>query len=88
MRSVTKTPDIASLLAETCAALAHLRMEELESLAQRAEAILTSKAEMSLSTVAARREHRLLGDLLDATDENLRVLRRVNCGEGSARWVR
>jgi len=84
-----ETPEIASLLAETRAALAHLRMEELESLAQRAEAILTSSAVISKNAVAARREHRLLGDLLDATSENLRVLRRA-CGnrEGSARWVR
>jgi GrpB-like predicted nucleotidyltransferase (UPF0157 family) len=41
------------------------------------------------------REHRLLGDLLRATDKNLQVLRRLEgrlhgrerAGEGNERWV-
>lgn len=89
--------EMVKLLSETRAALAHLRSEELEALALRAETML-AKYE-GPSTRAARahgmmaselaREQMLLGDLLAATSENLRVLRRVSSGgEGNSRWVR
>jgi hypothetical protein len=87
LQPASKAPDIAGLLAETRAALAHLRVDELEELAIRAEAMLATFHGPTLNPVALR-EHRLLGDLLNATSENLRVLRRT-CGsaEGNSRWA-
>jgi len=101
LQSPMETPDIASLLAATRAALAHLRIEELESLAAKAEKMLSfALSEQPLSHISPRcgapafntgimSEHRMLGDLLGATGENLRVLRRAGGdAEGSARWAR
>ena len=90
MQPAPITPDIAGLLAETRAALASLRADQLEELAARADAIL-SAGSPSVPNPAALREHRLLGDLLEATGENLRVLRRLRnlaSAEGSSRWER
>ena len=90
MQPASKSPDIEGLLAETRAALANLRADDLEDLAARAEAILSTSSP-SVPNPAALREHRLLGDLLDATGENLRVLRRLRnlaSTEGSSRWAR
>ena len=90
MQPASIAPDIAGLLAETRAALANLRADELEDLATRAEAILTDSAKLPANPTALR-EHKLLGDLLDATGENLRVLRRLRAlasAEGSTRWQR
>lgn len=94
MQPASEAPDIASLLAETRAALAHLRAEELEALAARAEEMLRACSSLSTKQLgsqaaALRREHRLLGDVLGVTAENLRVLRRAGGdAEGRTRWVR
>jgi hypothetical protein len=99
MAEMTGTDGWRGLIAETRQALAALRVDELEALAARAEAML---AECGVaSTVEAEEraglaaEHRLLGDLLRATDGNLAVLRRLGFGagaggraEGGRRWVR
>ena len=80
---------MVGLLAETRAALAYLRADELEALALRAEAILANSRGLNPASMELRREHRLLSDLLAATSENLRVLRRVRGdGEGKSRWAR
>jgi hypothetical protein len=103
LQSVSETPDVMGLLAQTRAALAHLRAEELEELAAKAEAMLASwessgdssgisprcgAPELESRSAAIGREHRLLGDLLAATGENLRVLRHSRAPrEGSSRWA-
>jgi len=101
----SESENIAGLLAETRAALARLRADELEALAARAEEMLfifsdlTSQSSRDINSAPSRiarhsaalfQEHRLLGDLLQATGENLRVLRRSRASgsEGSMRWVR
>lgn len=90
MQPASKAPDIAGLLAETRAALAYLRADELEALATRAEELLASCSKLNPHSATLPREHRLLGDLLAATGENLRVLRRrdANGAEGDLPWVR
>jgi len=77
------------LLAETRAALTHLRADELEALAVRAEALIAACSYCHPFPQAIQQEHRQLGDLLAATGENLRVLRRRRSNaEGSSRWAR
>ena len=95
----------SGLLAETRQALSTLRVEELEELSIRAKKMFDLAAGpmpkqggvLSGSELGkTMREHRLLGDLLLATDENLQVLRRLQCrlhtrrdaDEGNARWAR
>ncbi len=79
------------LVEETREALAHLRTDELEALALRANAALEATAVPrgdDWRELAAR--HRVLGDVLQATANNLNVLRRLRGQEpdGSTRWVR
>jgi hypothetical protein len=85
--------DWIALMRETREALAHLRTDELEALAQRANAALDATAKNvprgdDLRELAAR--HRVLGDVLQVTERNLNVLRRLRGQEpeGSARWAR
>ena len=87
------------LIAETRQALAHLRVEDLEMLAEQAEAMLAECG--GVDGIGAQIDgedraglaagHRLLGDLLRATDANLELLRRLRSGvraEGGRQWVR
>ena len=108
MAETAGTKDWSALLAETRQALANLRAEDLEELAARAQSMFDAAA---ASEPAQRRgtpglaadtraqlvqEHRLLGDLLAATDRNLEVLRRLrgrlrdpaHAGEVHSQWVR
>jgi hypothetical protein len=97
----------SGLLAETRQALANLRAEDLEELAEHAERMLRSmrawelarRGGLELRATARRRsmrEHKLLGELLQATDSNIAVLRRlctggvdrVGAARESARWAR
>jgi hypothetical protein len=89
--------DWVALMQETREALAHLRTDELEALALRAHEALDATANNiprgdDLRELAAK--HRVLGDVLQATERNLNVLRRLRGQEGfhqsggSARWVR
>jgi hypothetical protein len=80
------------LLAETHAALAALRVEELEDLSARAGRLRDAAGLKPWERDGVVLRQRLLGDLLLATDSNLRVLRRLRDrsgggGEGNARWV-
>ena len=92
-----------ALLAETRQALAHLRADELQELAARAECRLRatlgedwirqripSPATRELPRMA--RQHRLLRDLLRATRRNVAVLQRLrergNGVGGNGQWVR
>jgi hypothetical protein len=89
LQHASETPNIAGLLAETRAALAHLRADELEALALRAEEMLRSCSTLHERSAVSVREHRLLGDLLNATGVNLRVLRRTRANaDGSMQWAR
>jgi hypothetical protein len=98
LQPASNTSDLAGLLAQTRAALAHLRADELEALALRAEQMLESTASATAAsdstlflTSPIHRERRLLADLLAATDQNLRILRRLHGGpaaEGNSRWAR
>ena len=81
------------LVEETREALANLRTEELERLVIRAQQALAVAAKTiprskNLRELAAR--HRVLGEVLQATEQNLAVLRRLHSREreGDARWVR
>jgi hypothetical protein len=95
------------LLQEARHALANLRADDLEELATRAECMLT--ATLSSESIRQRmptpqpqelpgvsREHRLLGDALRATSDNLKVLRTARSNsrypgrtvEVDSRWVR
>lgn len=88
MQSASEAPEMVGLLAETRVALAHLRADELEALAAKAEEIVSSFADLKPTSAILRREHRLLGDLLAATGENLRVLRRSGASRGGkSRWA-
>ena len=96
------TDEWSQLLAETRDALTTLRTKDLEALATHAQRMLdetfgvdlarasepaTQRAELGNMT----REHRLLGDLLLATDQNLQVLRRLRnraANEVTSPWVR
>jgi hypothetical protein len=89
LKPASETPDIASLLVETRAALAHLRADELEALALRAEEMLHACSIFNPRAADILREHCLLGNLLSATGENLRVLQCTHGSvEGSTRWAR
>ena len=96
----------SGLLEETRQALSTLLVEDLEELSARAERMfdaaagLESRRQQGTALRGAERakvarEHRLLGDLLRATDKNLQVLRRVEgrlhgrerAGEVNERWV-
>jgi hypothetical protein len=79
----------SGLLEETRQALATLRAEDLEELAARAERMFDAAAGLEsrrrqgpgirgVERAKVAREHRLLGDLLLATDKNLQVLRRLD----------
>jgi hypothetical protein len=96
------TGDWSDLLASTRDALAGLRADELEQLARRAECAGEASAAQALSaeyndpfawqSSDVVREHRLLFDLLRATNDNLLVLKRLQdqaaTQEVNARWVR
>ena len=89
MLEASQASDIVGLLAQTRAALAHLRADELEALAVRAEVLIPDSSEWPPYTQSIDYENRKLGDLLAATGENLRVLRRGhNHAEGNSRWAR
>jgi hypothetical protein len=96
----------SGLLEETRQALATLRAEDLEELAARAERMYDAAGGLAPrrrqrpriggdERAKVAREHRLLGDLLLATDKNLQVLRRLDgrldervcAGGGNERWV-
>ena len=105
MAETVGTDSWSGLLEETRQALSMLRVEDLEELSTRAERMfdaaagLESRRQRRVLRGAERakvaREHRLLGDLLRATDKNLQVLRRLEgrlhgrtrAGEGNERWV-
>jgi hypothetical protein len=89
------------LIAEARHALAMLRAEDLEALAIRAQTMIEAAGghgpefrEKERTKVV--RQHRLLGDLLHATRQNLEVLRRLrggtsghrDTGEVNRRWGR
>ena len=83
------------LVEETREALANLRTEELEALAVKAQEALAagsssrtgdSDFRVDLRELAAK--HRLLGEVLEATDKNLAVLRRLRGRDEASRWVR
>ena len=78
------------LLDETREALAHLRAEELEALALRAQKALDASSGSvansgDLRELAAR--HRILGDVLRETERNILVLRRLRAREAEDLWV-
>jgi hypothetical protein len=106
MAETVGTDTWSGLLEETRQALSTLRVEDLEEMSTRAERMfdaaagLESRRQQGTALRGAERakvarEHRLLGDLLRATDKNLQVLRRlegrlhgrVRAGEGNERWV-
>lgn len=93
------------LIGDTRLALSKLYAEDIEELGARAECMLSATfAHDSIRQRIARprdnqllnltREHRLLHELLVATESNIRVLRRTcgNCratvGEAGSRWER
>jgi hypothetical protein len=90
------------LLTAASEALATLRAQDLEELTVRAEHMLRDATPENLSALRRagvanlKSEHRLLGDLLLATDRNLQVLRRVcarksgstAAGEAHRTWAR
>jgi len=78
---------LASLIDETRRGLATLRADELEELVQRAQQIsVPALRGNDLRELAAR--HRVLGELLDATADNLQVLRRMRGESAESRWGR
>jgi len=78
---------LASLIDETRRGLATLRADDLEELAQRAEQLSVSALRgMDLRELAA--QHRVLGELLEATAGNLQVLRRMRGESAESRWGR
>ncbi len=88
---MTDANDLIGLLDQTREALANLRTEDLEALVTRAQQALESTSALQpsdLRELAAR--HRILGDVIAATGQNLNVLRRLRGADpdGSARWVR
>jgi hypothetical protein len=104
---MARTDSWSGLLEETRQALSKLRAEDLEELAARAQAMFAANIERESSgqvrstptseeLVEVDREHRLLGDLLLATEKNLAVMRRLQGrlsdrtydGEVNRRWVR
>jgi len=108
MAEMAGTMEWRTLLAETRQALSTLRAEDLEELAARAQSMFDastpggsaprqgSPRASAGSRAQLAKEHHLLGDLLLATDRNLKVLRRLrgrlrdprHTGEVHSRWVR
>jgi hypothetical protein len=97
----------SGLLEETRQALSRLRAEDLQELAARAQAMFAANLERESAgqaqakpsaeeLVEVAREHRLLGDLLLATEKNLAIMRRLQGrlsdrtydGEVNRRWAR
>lgn len=92
----------SELLRAADGALATLDANELEELARRTEALVARVTDVSLTGCEAREslaqlriavpDHRRLGNLLLATNDNLQVLRRLYCqrvGEGvESPWER
>jgi hypothetical protein len=93
------------LIGDTRLALSRLYAEDIEELRARAECMLSAtfshdsiRQNMALprgsQLLDATREHRLLHELLAATKDNIRVLRRTpgnfraTVGEASSRWER
>ena len=83
------------LVEQTREALANLRTEELEAIAGRAQEALAagsssessdSNFRVDLRELAAR--HRVLGEVLEATEKNLAVLRRLRGRDEGSQWVR
>jgi uncharacterized protein YmfQ (DUF2313 family) len=96
---MARTDSWSGLLEETRQALSTLRAEDLEELAKHAQTMfkeVEGQQERLLlnpeDLVKLTREHHLLGDLLQATERNLKVLRRLRdrerTGEVNSRWVR
>ena len=78
---------LAGLIDETRRALATLNADELEELARRAEQLGRATLRgTEMRGLAAR--HRVLGELLEATSGNLRVLRRMRGESAELRWGR
>lgn len=104
MAETTGKESWSGLLEETRQALATLRAEDLEELSARAARMYDAATGLEprrrpgirgAERAKVAKEHRLLGDLLLATDNNLQVLRRldgrlherVRAGGGNERWV-
>jgi hypothetical protein len=104
---MTRTDSWAGLIEETRQALSNLRADDLEDLVVRAQEMFGASVVLksqqkhepelcSAELVKVVEEHRLLGDLLIATDKNLAVVRRLQgrsrdrtyADEGHPRWVR
>ena len=86
---MAETGSWSGLIEETRHALATLRADDLEALAARAQAMSEAAGGRGpvlhgVERAKAARQHRLLGDLLQATEGNLEVLRRL-CGVASDR---
>jgi hypothetical protein len=98
VRETVGAGEWSGLLEQTRQALATLRAEDLEELAARADCMLSATVDddsirqripgpQAQEFVDLARHHRLLGDLLLATDRNLAVLRRLR-GEADERAAR
>jgi hypothetical protein len=97
---MARTDSWSGLVDETRQALATLRSKDLEELARRAQAMFDEahgqKGQPVRPQLSAEErakltgEHRLLGDLLQATENNLKVLRRLHgrarSGEVNTPW--
>jgi hypothetical protein len=78
---------LAGLIEEARRGLATLRADELEELVQRAQELgRVAMPAKDLRELGAR--HRALGELLDATAGNLKVLRRMRGESAESRWGR
>ena len=107
MSEMAKSDSWSGLVEETRKALATLRAEDLDELAQRAQTMFNQAEAPATShsgllqtrpqisdedRVRLNAEHRLLGDLLQATEKNLKVLRRLHdraiSGEVDTQWAR
>ncbi len=78
---------LAGLIEEARRGLATLRADDLEELVQRAQQVgRVALPAMDLRELGAR--HRSLGELLDATAGNLKVLRRMRGESAESRWGR
>jgi hypothetical protein len=106
VRETAGAGDWKGLLKQTRQALATLRAKDLEELAARADCMLSATIgddwirqriprPQAQELVDLTRQHRLLGDLLLATDRNLAVLRRLRrdadertAGRMRSRWER
>jgi hypothetical protein len=78
------------LVDETREALGHLRADELEALALRAQQALDAGASHLPSSGDLRElaaKHRILGDVLRETERNIAVLRRLRSRNGEEPWA-